>query len=106
MLMTTYMIFLTTLKLLTAVIALVYAGLVLTAYQIEGPHYQPRLELFKPARSGERLLVWTGVKLLDVMVRLGGSVFNQLFAASADVGAWVVEKSGPEVQRKVRARFL
>ncbi len=106
MLTITYMIFLASLKLLVALIALVYAGLVLTAYQIEGPHYQPRLELLKPARSGERLLVWTGVKLLDAALRMGRSLLNQLFLASADVGAWVVDKSSPEVQRRVRSRFL
>lgn len=93
-------------KFLVALVGLVYTVLVYTTYEIEGPRYQARLQLTKPARSGERLLIWTGVKAVDVLLRFGRSVLNQLFAASAEVGEWAVEKSGPSVQRKVRSKFL
>lgn len=94
------------LKLLVGMLALLYAALVLTGYATEGPHYQPRLQLAEPFRSGQRLLVWTGIKLMDVSLRLFRFFFNQLFAASAEVGFWVVDRSGPKAQRKVRSRFL
>ncbi|HLI30521.1 MAG TPA: hypothetical protein VKV79_05405 [Terriglobia bacterium] len=93
-------------KLLILVLGLVYAALVFAGYVTEGPHYQPRFHLEEPARSGERLLVWTGIKLLVALVRLCRSLFNQLLTASGEVGFWIVNKSGPKVQREVRSRFL
>ena len=94
------------LKLLVALLGLVYAGLVFTAYELEGPRYQPRFQLTRPGRSGQRLLIWTGVKILNALLRVIWLMLNQLFAASAEVGEWAVAKSSPEVQRKVRSRFL
>jgi hypothetical protein len=94
------------LKVLIAMGILLYAGLVLMAYATEGTHYRPRLRWTEPARSGQRLLVWTGVKLLDVFLRLMRSIFNQLFQASAEIGIWLTDRSGTEVRRKVRSRFL
>jgi hypothetical protein len=93
-------------KVLVAIVALLYAGLVLMAYATEGLRYQPRLRWTEPARSGERLLVWTGVKLLDAVLRLMRSMFNQLFLASAEIGLWLTDRSGTEVRRKVRSKFL
>lgn len=94
------------LKLLVGLLGLLYAALVLTSYVTEGPHYQPRLRLAEPLRSGERLLVWTGIKVMEGLLKLFRSIFDQLFAASAEVGFWVVDKSGPKAQRKVRSKFL
>jgi hypothetical protein len=93
-------------RVLVAVLVLLYAGLVLTAYLTEGLRYQPRFRWSEPARSGERLLVWTGVKLLDGFMRLTRSMFNQLFLASAEIGLWLTDRSGNEVRRKVRSKFL
>lgn len=103
---TTQMVLWDVLKLLVGMFALIYAALVYTAYGMEGSHYQARLQLTKPGRSGERLLIWTGVKILDATLRFARSVLNQLFAASAEIGEWAVEKSSPAVQRKVRSKFL
>lgn len=94
------------LKLLVGLLGLLYAALVLTSYVTEGPHYQPRLRLAEPFRSGERLLVWTGIKVMEGFLKLFRSIFDQLFVASAEVGFWVVDKSGPKAQRKVRSKFL
>lgn len=102
----THLILLLLIKALIALAVLVYAGLVLTAYAMEGPHYKPRLQLTRPARSGERLMVWTGVRILDATVRLSKSLLNQLFTASADVGDWFVDRSSTSVKRNVRRRFL
>lgn len=102
----THIIVLAAVKALVVLAGLIYAGLVITAYEIEGPNYRPRLQWAKPARSGERLLVWTGVKLLHALIRFSKTFFNQLVVASGDVGDWVVDRSSPAVQRKVRSRFL
>lgn len=93
-------------KLLVMVLALIYGGLVIAGYITEGPHYQPRFHLDEPARSGERLLLWTGIKVLDAVLRFLRSLMNQLFTASAEVGFWLIDKSGPKLQRKVRNRFI
>lgn len=93
-------------KLMAGILALIYAILVYAAYEMEGARYQARLQLTRPARSGERLLIWTGVRIIDVVLRFSKSIVNQLFAASAEVGEWAVEKSSPAIQRKVRSRFL
>jgi hypothetical protein len=93
-------------KVLIALLALIYAGLVLTGYTSEGPRYQPRLSWAEPGRSSERLLIWTGIKVLDGLLRILRSMLNQLFMASADIGLWFVDKSTSEVQRKVRSKFL
>jgi len=93
-------------KLLFLVLGLVYAALVFAGYVTEGPHYHPRFHLAEPARSGERLLIWTGIKILDAAIHLFRSILNQLLTASSEVGFWVVNKSGPKVQREVRSRFL
>lgn len=93
-------------KLTVALAGFIYAALVLAAYEMEGAQYQPRVQFTKPARSSERLLIWTGVKVLDMLLRGGRLLLNQLFVASAEVGDWAVAKSSPAVQRKVRSRFL
>ena len=93
-------------KLLIVGLGLLYAGLVLMSYKTEGRHYQPRLRLAEPARSGERLLVWGGVKALDASVRASRAVLDTLYDASAEVGGWVISMSSPETQNKVRSRFL
>lgn len=93
-------------KLMAGILALIYAILVYAAYEMEGARFQPRFQLTKPGRSGERLLIWTGVRIVDAVLRSMKAILNQLFAASAEVGEWAVEKSSPAVQRKVRSRFL
>ncbi|HUY12828.1 MAG TPA: hypothetical protein VMX16_04245 [Terriglobia bacterium] len=93
-------------KIAIAAIGLIYAGLVLTSYSLEGRRFQPRLKLTEPARSGERLLVWWGVKLVDFLVRSGQAIARVLYDASAEVVTWVIDNSSPEIRQKVRSRFL
>lgn len=106
MLSLSHIVVLTALKIVIALAALIYAGLVVTTYELEGPQYRPQMQFSKPARAGEQLLVWTGVKMLDALIRLARSAFNELVTASGEVGNWVVDRSSPSVQRKVRSRFL
>ncbi len=93
-------------KLGVVMLGFLYAGLVLAGYITEGPRFQPRLNLSAPARSGERLLIWTGIKILDWACRIARSTLDELFTASAEVASWCVDKSSPAVQRKVRSRFI
>ena len=83
-----------------------YVLLVATVYRIQGPGYHLYLTLRDPIRSVERLLVWIGVKLAAVVVAAGQATLHVLYDASADVGTWVVSKSGAQVQARVRSRFM
>ncbi len=93
-------------KVAIAAVGLIYAGLVLTSYSLEGRRFQPRLRISEPARSGERLLVWWGVRLVDFLVRFGQAIAQVLFDASAEVMTWVIDNSSQEIRQKVRSRFL
>jgi hypothetical protein len=94
------------LKLLVVAGAAVYAGLVLMSYRTDGPHSALRLDLFDPARSAERLVVWLGVKAVAAVLRIGGGLFGALSEASAEVGEWFIRRRDPEVQAAVRSRFM
>jgi hypothetical protein len=95
-----------TAKLIVTFAVLTYVGLVLTGYATEGSHYQPRLDICAPCGSALRLLIWIGVSILHLLLTFVNSVLNQLFAASGDLAAWTVAKSSPEIERKLRQRFL
>ncbi|MGH9437549.1 MAG: hypothetical protein ACRD22_06540 [Terriglobia bacterium] len=93
-------------KLFVLVAGVFYAALVVAGYATEGPHYQARFHFAEPARSGERLLLWTGIKILEAAISLLRLVFNQLFIASGELALWAINKSSPRVQREVHSRFL
>lgn len=93
-------------KLVLLMCGLLYISLVIAGYVMEGPRYHPRFRLAEPARSGERLLIWTGIKILHAVIRFFQFILNLLFTASAEVGLWIINKSGPKVQREVRSHFL
>lgn len=84
----------------------IYTGLVVTIYRINGPHYRPHVSLYEPAVSAERLLVWLGVKTLSVTIRLGAPVFGMLSEASAEVGEWYLRRRDPETVASFRSRFM
>ncbi len=94
------------LKLLLLGGALIYAGLVLMSYRLDGPNAPLRLDPGDPARSVERLLVWAGVKTLDAALRAARRILDVLAEASAEVGAWFIERRGAKVQEAVRSRFM
>ena len=86
--------------------ALIYAGLVLMSYRLDGPNARLRLSPADPARSLERLLVWAGVKTLHAALRSTRRILDILGEASAEVGAWFIERRGAKVQEAVRSRFM
>lgn len=83
-----------------------YFGLVLMAYRTDGPSAPLTLDLSDPARSAERLLVWLGVRALDLSVKTSRALINALAEASAEVGEWFLRRRHPEVQASVRSRFM
>ncbi len=86
--------------------AVLYLGLILMAYRTDGPASHLRLDLRDPARSLERLLVWLGVRVLDLGLRILRALFGALADASAEVGEWFLRHRDPEVQASFRSRFM
>ena len=82
-----------------------YAGMVLMRYRTDGPHYRLSFELRDPVRSVEHLVVWLGVKVLEVCVWFTRAILNMLLEASAEVGEWFIRRS-LTMQESVRSRFL
>jgi hypothetical protein len=93
-------------KLLLIAAGVFYASLVVATYAKEGPGFQLRLELGDPVRFGQRLLIWMGVRMTAILASAFRWILELLYEASADVGAWVVSKSNPQVQARVSSRFL
>jgi hypothetical protein len=77
-------------KLFLAGAAVLYAGLVFIAWQSEGADYRVRFEWADPARSGERLLVWVGVKVVTAVLERLKWALEILEDASADLGEWLL----------------
>ena len=97
-------LFWSALKLLLGAFGILYVGLVLMSYKIEGPRCQWRLDVREPARSAGWLLVWLGVKALFVILRAGKTTLDMLTGASADVGQWYIRWRGRGAA--FRTRFL
>ena len=93
-------------KLLEVAGGVLYLSLVLMSYRVDGPHCRLRLDMGDPARSAERFLVWVGVRALAASIRFARLVFDTLSEASAEVGAWLINRTTPEVQAAFRSRFL
>jgi hypothetical protein len=93
-------------KFLLAASGILYAGLVLMAYRMEGGRYRLRLDRQDPAGSAEQLLVWLGVKAIAAIVRVGRTALEMLSEAAADVGEWYIRRRGGEVEAMFRSHFL
>ena len=77
-------------KLLLVGIAVLYAGLVLIVWRTEGIHDRVPFDWKDPARSGERLLVWIGVRGISAVLQGLEGALEILEEASADVGDWLL----------------
>jgi hypothetical protein len=67
-----------------------YAWIVLTRYLTDGPHLLLNFELQHPVRSVVHLVVWLGVKVLQVCLWFATTILNMLLEASAEVGEWFI----------------
>ncbi|HUU15414.1 MAG TPA: hypothetical protein VM182_17115 [Terriglobia bacterium] len=83
-----------------------YVGLVLTAYRLEGPRIRLRIESRDPGRSAVNFLVWLGVKVLAAISQAAKAALDVLSDTSADVGEWYLRRRGHAAQMSHRSRFL
>lgn len=67
------------------------------------PHWPP-LDRKEPIRSAEQVLIWTGVFVVAVVVRLARPVLDTLSEASAEVGEWAISRRQTEATIRTRTR--
>jgi hypothetical protein len=79
-------------KLALIVLGTIYISLVARRYATARSLETPKFQLEQLGRSIEQFLVWGGVKLLDLAIRMMRPVWQTLLEASADVGEWVVSR--------------
>jgi hypothetical protein len=67
------------------------------------PHWPP-LDRKEPVRSAEQVLIWGGVFLVAVAVRLVRPLVDMLSEASAEVGEWAINRHQTEAAIRTRTR--
>jgi len=65
------------------------------------PHWPP-LNRKEPIRSAEQVLIWGGVFIVAVMVRLVRPLVDTLSEASAEVGEWAISRHQTEAAVRTR----
>ncbi|MBI1983212.1 MAG: hypothetical protein HYS61_03330 [Acidobacteria bacterium] len=83
-----------------------YVGLVLMSYRLEGPRSRLRLDFRNPARSAENFLVWLGIKALAAARHGGKAALDVLSEASAEVGEWYIRRRGIDAEVAYRSRYF
>ncbi|HXJ92817.1 MAG TPA: hypothetical protein VMT20_08035 [Terriglobia bacterium] len=67
------------------------------------PHWPP-LDWKEPIRSAEQVLIWGGVFVVAVGVRLVRPLVDTLSEASAEVGEWAMNRHQTEATVRTRTR--
>jgi len=67
------------------------------------PHWPP-LDRKEPIRSAEQVLIWGGVFVVAVVVRLVRPLVDMLSEASAEVGEWAINRHPTEATIRTRTR--
>ncbi len=93
-------------KLLLVGAGILYVGLVLMAYRIEGPRARLRFDALGPALWAENLLVWLGIKSLAAVRYAAWATLDILSEASAEVGEWFIRRRGAKAGLAHRSRYI
>ena len=83
-----------------------YAGAVVAIYRTDGSQHRLKLDRNEPMPSAEKLLLWLGVQVLALLVRIAVPILGLLSEASAEVGEWFIRRQAPEAQAAIRSRFM
>jgi hypothetical protein len=67
------------------------------------PHWPP-LDRKEPIRSAEQVLIWAGVFVVAVVMRLVHPVVDMLSEASAEVGEWAISRHQTAATIRTRTR--
>jgi hypothetical protein len=73
-------------------LGLLYAIEVIRMYAKAGEHERPAFDPAEVIESTERLLIWVGVILIRVSIRISRPVLDVLSEASADLGEWALAR--------------
>jgi hypothetical protein len=75
-----------------------YAVLVLTAYAGSGAYPRPTWDENDALGSAKQYMVWLGVSMMALLVRVARPLLNVLWEGSADVGEWVMARHQARVE--------
>jgi len=86
--------------------AVLYAVQIMKTYASAraGEPAWPPLDRKEPIRSAEQVLIWGGVFLVAVTVRLVRPLIDTLSEASAEVGEWAIGRHQTEAAVRTRTR--
>jgi hypothetical protein len=87
-------------------VGVLYAAQILKTYasaRAGKPHWPP-LDWKEPIRSAEQVLIWGGVFVVAVIVRLARPMVDMLSEASAEVGEWAISRHQTEATLRTRTR--
>jgi hypothetical protein len=87
-------------------VGIMYAVQILKTYasaRAGEPHWPP-LDRKEPIRSAEQVLIWGGVFVVAVVVRLARPLVDMLSEASAEVGEWAINRHQTEATVRTRTR--
>jgi len=87
-------------------VGVLYAIQILKAYVSAraGEPDWPPLDRKEPIRSAEQVLIWGGVLVVAVLVRLVRPLVDMLSEASAEVGEWAMSRRQTEATVRTRTR--
>ena len=92
-------------KLLLLGATVLYFGLVLMAYRLDGPRIRLRLESRDLGRSAVNFSIWLGVKILAAISHAAKAALDVLSDTSADVGEWYLRRQEHASQVLHSSRF-
>jgi hypothetical protein len=84
---------------------LFYAGLVTVVYLTGGRHHDPPFNWRDPARAAQDLLIWVGVKVVGVVVRVAKPAYEMFADTSAELGEIVLGQRSAKVEAAVWSRL-
>ena len=84
---------------------ILYLGLVLTTYRLDGPRLRPRRRPHNLGRTALDLVVWLGVKVLASTVHAARAALDMLSDTSADVGEWYLRRQEHAAQALHKSRL-
>jgi hypothetical protein len=87
-------------------VGVLYAVQILKAYASvrAGEPDWPPLDRKEPVRSAEQVLIWGGVFVVAMLVRLVRPRVDMLSEASAEVGEWAIRRHQTEATVRTRTR--
>jgi hypothetical protein len=84
---------------------LFYVGMVTVVYLTGGLDHALRINWRDPARAAQNLLIWVGVKVMGVIVRVAKPAYEMFTDTSAELGEVLLGRRSAKVEAAVWSRI-